>query len=149
VIRSARWCRRALVAATLVVPTGCAKDLAFRRTSGFEITAPASRELVSEPLLVEWNADALGPAVKGFALFVDRAPQPPGKTIEHFALDKRSNIYLAAASPVEVPNFERRLGVAKGERDRHWVTVVALDAKGRRIGESYARVEFTVFEDQG
>jgi hypothetical protein len=125
-----------------------ADGLAFRQNDSIKIAVPAERELVSEPLTVEWTMDPKPAGVAGFMLFVDRGPQPPGKSIDHFKEDNRLNIYSSAESPFEIPAIERREGVAKKVRDHHLLTVIALDADGRRIGETAAIVDFVVFEEE-
>jgi hypothetical protein len=123
--------------------------LAFRRDDSIKIAVPEDRELVSEPLSVEWKQEPMTQQVAGYLLFVDRGPQPPGKTIEHFAEDNRAKIYSAVKSPFQIPVIERRDGVAKKVRDQHELIIVPVDLAGRRIGETSAVVHFTVFVDQG
>ncbi len=125
-----------------------ADGLAFRQDNSIVIIVPGERELVSEPLSVEWTMEPTTDQVAGFMLFVDRGPQPPGKTIEYFKQDNRSNIYLAETSPFEIPAIERREAVAKKVRDQHHLTIIAIDVAGRRIGETAAYVDFDVFEEE-
>lgn len=130
--------------------TGCAGGLAFRENKALAITVPAENELVSEPLIVEWTMDPKPANLGGFAVFLDRFPMPPGKSIETFKLDNRINIFTTDspdAMTVQIDALEGRNGVAKAIRDRHELTVVPLDRAGRRIGEHAKRVEFDVFRE--
>jgi hypothetical protein len=130
--------------------TGCTGGLAFRENKALTITVPAENELVSEPLIVEWTMDPKPADLGGFAVFLDRFPMPPGKSIESFKLDNRLNIFTTDSPDgmtVQIDALEGRSGVAKALRDRHELTVVPLDRLGKRIGEHAKRVEFDVFRE--
>lgn len=143
--RTRRWSSTVGALSIVVALTGCADNLSFRRDDSLTIVTPADRELVGTPLRVQWQVRPRPAAVRAFAVFVDRAPQPPGTTIEHFKEDNRVGIFVTKATSLAIPAFERRQGVAKALRDRHRVVVVPLDARGRRIGENVDTVEFDVF----
>ncbi len=136
----------ALVLASL---TSCAKGLSFRRDDRLVITAPGDGELVSEPVLVEWTMTPRPANVRGFLVLVDRAPQPPGTTIEHFKVDNRSNLYRTDLLSVEIPAFESATTGPKNRRNRHRIVVVPLDGDGRRVGENSEHIEVDVFRDEG
>lgn len=129
--------------------TSCAEGLSFRRDDRLVITAPGDGELVSEPVLVEWKMSPRPANVRGFLVLVDRAPQPPGSTIEHFKVDNRSNLYQTATLSVEIPALEASTTGPKNRRNRHRIVVIALDAAGRRIGENSEHIEVDVFRDEG
>ena len=141
---------RTALAAVAVLSTlpGCADGLSFRNNRALQITAPLDGELVSEPLLVEWSMKPRPSSVKGYLVFVDRAPQPPGKTIEHFKIDNRSNIYDATESSVEIPALEQKTDGPSSRRNQHRIVVIPLDGQGRRIGENSAHVEIDVFREE-
>lgn len=128
--------------------SGCTDGLSFRQDDRLEIVSPLDGELVGEPVLVEWRMEPRPASVKGFLIFVDRAPQPPGKSIEHFRPDDRSNIYESSTESVEIAAFESASSGPKNRRNRHRVLIIALDDRGRRIGEASDHVEIDVFRDE-
>ena len=139
-------------ALTLISSTslaGCAEGLSFRRDDRLVITAPGDGELVSEPVLVQWTMKPQPAQVRGFLVLVDRAPQPPGTTVEHFKVDNRSNLYKTDTLSVEIPAFEAGTTGPKNRRNRHRIVVVPLDAAGRRVGENSEHIEVDVFRDEG
>jgi hypothetical protein len=91
-------------------------------------------------------------------VFVDQTPQPPGKTLAWVARKDRScrksdgcpdaeylaarNIYSTSDTSITFEQLPRPSDEKK--KERHNVTIVLLDAQGRRIGESAFYVEFTV-----
>ena len=128
--------------------SGCTDGLSFRQDDRLQIVSPLDGELVGEPVLVEWRMEPRPASVKGFLIFVDRAPQPPGKSIEHFRPDDRSNIYESSTESVEIAAFESASSGPKNRRNRHRVLIIALDDRGRRIGEARDHVEIDVFRDE-
>lgn len=128
--------------------SGCTDGLSFRQDDRLQIVSPLDGELVGEPVLVEWRMEPRPASVKGFLIFVDRAPQPPGKSIEHFRPDDRSNIYESSTESVEIAAFESASSGPKNRRNRHRVLIIALDDRGRRIGEASDHVEIDVFRDE-
>lgn len=141
---------RACLGASLVAfgAAGCTDGLAFRQDKSLKITAPLQSELVSEPVVVTWRIAPRPAKVKSFLVFVDRAPQPPGKTIDHFKVDNRSNIYASSGNSVEIRAFESASTGPKNRRNRHRILVISLNAAGQRIGESSAHVEIDVFREE-
>ena len=147
--RSAGVVRACLGALFVAVGTaGCTDGLAFRQDKSLKITAPLNSELVSEPLVVTWQLAPRPSEVKSFLIFVDRAPQPPGQTIDHFKVDNRSNIYASSGTSVEIPAFEAASTGPKNRRNRHRILIISLDADGQRIGEGSAHVEIDVFREE-
>ena len=128
--------------------SGCTEALSDPQDDRLKIVSPLDGELVGEPVLVEWRMDPRPASVRGFLIFVDRAPQPPGKSIEHFKPDDRSNIYESSTESVEIAAFESASSGPKNRRNRHRVLIVALDDRGRRIGEASDHVEIDVFRDE-
>lgn len=128
--------------------SGCTDGLSFRQNERLKIVSPLDGELVGEPVLVEWRMDPRPESVKEFLIFVDRAPQPPGKSIEHFRPDDRSSIYGSSTESVEIAAFESASSGPKNRRNRHRVLIIALDDRGRRIGEASDHVEIDVFRDE-
>jgi hypothetical protein len=163
--------RLAAVAAALsLLTSGCVQQgLAFRVDDRLTIDAPKARSEVTLPVTVRWSVkdftvvapDAGGAATKDtgyFAVFVDRTPQPPGKPLSWIARKDRTcrvadgcpdaeylaarNIYSTSDMSLTFEQLPRPSN--KREKERHNVTIVLLDAQGRRIGESAFYVEFVV-----
>jgi hypothetical protein len=143
---------------------GCGGPLQLRQDHRLRIVAPAEDAVVAPPVVVRWHVDrkAFRPrpfdgshdAHRGvFAVFVDRAPMAPGRNIdslaEHDAVCSVSpgcpdaawlaehGVFLttrpALAFTALPVGSGRRAGAG---RRRHEVTVVLLDGRGARIGES-------------
>jgi hypothetical protein len=138
----------ALAATAVLVSAGCTSGLAFRANDDLQITSPVENDVVSVPVDVAWTMEPRPSNVAGFAVYVDRNPQPPGKTIEYFRDDNRSRIYLTKEPTVQITAIEPRNGVARRIENDHELVVVALDSDGRRIGETVARVKFEVFVEE-
>jgi hypothetical protein len=158
----------ALVCALLL--PACAFDgLAFRIDERLDIVSPGDREAVKLPVTVDWEvtdfevtkADGGQDPNQGyFGVFVDRAPQPPGETVEWFAKDDEdcraedgcpSRQYLADRgvhttrdTKFVVENLPPPPEEQAARREFHEVTIVLLDGSGRRIGESAFTAEFEV-----
>lgn len=150
-----------IVAATLVVvlATGCREGLAFRQDDRVAITEPADRTVVTVPFEVGWQVHDL-PEGTRFVLLVDRTPPPPGEDLSWLA---RHDPACAGAVDCLATDRLRRMRIEVTDRtaavvdsvprpsrpgpDLHEVTVVLLDAAGRRLGEAVATV--TVEVDRG
>jgi hypothetical protein len=117
------------------------------RVDGFRITGPDGRA----------TSDA-----GYFGVFVDTTPIPPGKTVAWVARDDRSctsvpgcpdETYLADHHTYQTEETSFTMEQlpfldAYGGHENHEVTIVLLDGKGRRIGESAWYVAF-VYERPG
>lgn len=160
-MRTRLWPAGVLLAALVVLTSSCGvSGLSFREDTRVDITSPSDRDEITLPLTVRWTVDDFDGA---FAVFVDRAPQPPGKPISWFARND-DNCERAAGCPDEQyladrdiftttdPQFtvERLPDTVRDGRRRefHEVTVVLLDGDGRRIGESAWSVEFQVDREE-
>jgi hypothetical protein len=148
---------------------GCVpQGLAFRVDKRVTITAPEDRAEVTLPLTVEWSVrdftvtrsdSAVGGDDAGyFAVFVDRAPQPPGKSLAWIARKDRScrptdgcpdEEYLASRGIYSTTDthitFDQLPRPANDKRkERHTLTVVLLDPSGHRLGESAYQVDIVL-----
>lgn len=164
----------ARLAATAVVlsfaATACiAPGLAFKVDDRLTIESPKTRSDVTLPVTVRWSVRDFTIVAPGFGegdskksgyfgVFVDRPPQPPGKTLAWVARKDRScrasdgcpdaeylaarNIYSTSNTSITFEQLPRPSDETK--KERHNVTIVLLDPQGRRIGESAFYVEFTV-----
>ena len=123
--------------------TSCGGKL-FRNDHRVEILTPEKYATVAQPLTVRWHAKDFDPPDDGrFLVFVDRDPQPPGQTTAYFRRDRR-DIHETTSTRLTIETFTPRPGANDSERNLHDVTVVLVDTRGRRIGESAGFVEFTV-----
>lgn len=148
---------RALLGLALITGACSTEGLAFRQDTRLDIVAPADRALVTLPVDVRWEVRDQG-LTGPFAVLVDRAPPAPGRTLASLVSDEpgcvpsqgcpdaaylaERNIFRTTATSFRVERV-RDDGV-EGRRERHEVTVVLLDAEGRRRGESAFSVEFEV-----
>lgn len=160
----------ALLLGCAVLLSGCAlRGLSFRIDDRLQILTPADREAVSLPVTVDWEIsdfEVTGPdgtedAESGyFGVFIDRAPQPPGETVEWFAKDDTScrpadgcpdrqyladrGVHTTDKTKFVVKNFPPPPSGQAPRREFHEVTIVLLDGSGRRIGESAFTAQFEV-----
>ena len=147
-----------LAAATLVlVLTGCSfTDVAFRQDTRLDFVSPEDRAAVTLPATVDW--DFAGDDDTTFAVFLDRRPPPPGRTLASIADGDDTcerdpgcpdDDYLADRGVWTTTDtsftFEAiRRPTRDDRRELHEVTVILVDGEGRRIGESAWILEFEV-----
>jgi hypothetical protein len=141
--------------------------LNFVTDERLEFTAPDDREEVSLPVDVTWtvsdfeitgrDGDARTDAGY-FGVYLDRAPQPPGKTQEWLVRDDpgcrppcadeaylaQRNVFSTTEMSFRVDQLEIPSGDAAKRRDRHEATIVLLNGRGERIGESAFVRQFEV-----
>lgn len=154
--------RRAVLALVTValLTGGCGvSGLAFRQDDRLSFVSPDDRSKVTLPVTVQWRVDdfEVGADAGSFAVFVDRAPQPPGKPLSWLARDDEScrvtdgcpderwyaerDVLLTTDPEVTIDRLPAR---ADGRREWHEVTVVLIDEHGRRVGETGWTLEFQV-----
>lgn len=167
------WSGRATaIACTLVMAalSGCAvQGLAFQVDDRLEILSPADREKVRLPVTVTWEIrdfevtgpdGSTDPESGYFGVFLDRAPPPPGETVEWVAKDDRSchprdgcpskqylaerGIFTTTEEQFVLKSLPPPTDDQTRRREFHEVTIVLLDGSGRRIGESAFTSEFEV-----
>lgn len=151
--------RVALLVALVVLANGCAvRGIAFRQDDRLSFVSPGDRDEVTLPVTVTWDVEDFDGT---FAVFVDRAPQPPGKTLAWLA---RNDDSCRAADgcpndewyaqrdvfPTTATSFtiERLPAATDDRREMHEVTVVFLDDDGRRVGETGWTLELQVERDE-
>jgi len=139
-----------MLVATLVATVGVAgceqQAMLFRNDHRVNITSPSTFATVGLPLTLRWSArDFSAPRDGHFEVFVDRSPQPPGKTIEEeFPAADRAGIYTTDSIQMELKAFGRDPSAPPAERDHHELTVILVDPQGRRISETAGFVEFDI-----
>lgn len=153
--------RMALVALAAALSFSACTDVSFRIDRRLHFLAPRDRDVVKVPFTLRWSmADfqVVGPGqgtptrhAGYFAVFVDRAPVHPGQSLKAVAGGDRQcklqpgcpdTQYLADHRVYTTTGTSftlTQVPAVAGSRDTvqlHQVTVVLLDASGRRIGES-------------
>jgi hypothetical protein len=157
--------RLALVVVALAL-TACVPDgLAFVKDERLDIVTPDSLATVTTPVTIEWEVDDF--RITGedgsssddagyFAVFVDRAPIPPGEDLAWLARDDRrcletkgcpDSTYFSDRGAYSTRETSLTLKHLPDQdayqgHERHEVTVVLLDGTGHRIGESAWYVDF-------
>ena len=131
-----------------LLATSCASgDLAFVQDERLEILEPPQRVKVTLPVTVRWRIEGFestgedgrsDPTAGSFAVFVNRTPVPPGEPLSWLAREDR-RCKAIPGCPDEVYLADRN--AYKGH-ETHEVTIVLLDGRGRRIGESAWHVTF-------
>ena len=158
----------AAVLAMALLLSGCAvKGLGFQVDDRVEIVGPKNQATLKLPVTVRWRTKdfqvtgpggAARPDAGYFAVFLDRSPQPPGETVEWLAKEDRTcfrsrgcpdaawfeshNIFPTTATSFTVDALP--IQTKEDRRFLHEVTVVLLDASGRRLGEGAFWVQFRV-----
>jgi hypothetical protein len=161
----------AFLVAVMVLATGCrTSGLAFRIDERVEITSPESRAEVTLPFDLTWTIkdfNITGPDGSEnddagyFAVLVDTTPMPPGEDLTYYARDD-DGCREAAGCPDEAYLNDRNIFLTReltfpvtalvdtrpvdrqSAPDDHEITIVLLNGKSERIGESAFRVDFTV-----
>jgi hypothetical protein len=149
------------------VASGCRTGgLAFRADEPVAIDLPADRSTNSLPMQVSWrtttaiaSAHRAHPDAPLFAVFVDQAPMPVGKTVAWIARDDsgckppacpdasylaQHGVYLTATTSVSVDAVLSATRGRETSNGQHELTVVQLDAQGRRVGEGAVSRTFFV-----
>jgi hypothetical protein len=133
----------ALVAA--VTLSGC-QSLLFRQDHRITIVSPDSHSTIASPLTLAWTThDFTAPRDGSFVVFVDRAPMSVGDTVAD--VDPKhtgAGIYMTAAAALRIDSVAPNGDAASADKDLHDFTVVLVDPRGHRIGESAGFVEVTV-----
>jgi hypothetical protein len=148
-----------MAAAVVLLATlpGCGvQDLNFVQDDRVTITAPKDRASVRLPVTLRWTSTDFDGT---YAVFVDRAPVPPGRDLRWLARDDElcdstpgcpNDAWLRDRAVFATPDTSLtidELPDLNGDSDRrefHEATVVLLDRDGRRVGEAAFTVEFEV-----
>lgn len=149
--------------AAVLLLTGCdVSNMAFFNDHRVKVVAPEDRSTVDLPVKVSWEVgdfevtgrDGQKRSDAGyFAVFVDRPPIPPDKTLEEYAQEpgscgnsacgKVENLaYVFATEQTGLELAELPAVNEEGDVEKHEVTIVLLDGTGARIGESAFWVRF-------
>jgi hypothetical protein len=158
----------------VVLATGCGvSGLNFKDDKRVEFVTPGDRAAVRLPVTIRWTVRDF--AVTGpdgttrrdagsFGVYVDRTPQPPGEpqrwlvrndpTCKRDPVSCRNEEFLAqrdihttTATSFVIDRLPLPIGDAKRRREFHDVTIVLLNGRGERIGESAFVRQFEVKRD--
>jgi hypothetical protein len=159
----------------MLLTSGCrVGDLSFRIDDRVEIVSPEQRATVTLPFDVRWTVEDFNPVgfdgsatddAGAFAVLLDVTPQPPGEPLAYFARDDDTcrpsqgcpdATYLADHRIHTTQTTSFRVDALPDNRptdrpsapDDHEITVVLLNGKGERIGESAFRVTVIVDREQ-
>ena len=134
----------ALAFCASLVTGGCLEDRSFHQSDEIRFVEPIEEDFAQAPLLVRWEGKP-DRTVK-WAVFLDRAPIRPGASVDDLEVQERTNIWITDAPEYTVEFVPPRQTAVASRRDRHRLTVIPLDAKGKRVGEHAASVELTVIQ---
>lgn len=132
----------ALSVSSLVL-SGCFAGMSFHTDDRLTLVEPLQGDYVQLPVQVSWSADELALA-KEFVVFVDKAPIGRGVNIDSLEGDELINVYRTTKTAFVVEQITSKVNVTPDRADRHEITVIALDGKGDRLGESSDWAQFTV-----
>lgn len=149
----------------LVCTTACSQfatdGLQLQHDDSIEIVVPDDRSDLAAPITIRWTDTA--PRDGGrYAVLVDRSPMPPGEGVVWFARDDdtcvvaqgcpderwlaRQGITLTTRTDALIAIVPRRSSA--DDRGPHELTVIRLDADGRRDGEAAFSVQFDLEGDR-
>jgi hypothetical protein len=138
--------------------SACSSGLLFSQDRRIEIVTPERNDKVTLPLEVRWTLErgvVVGRDIGSFALFFDLEPQAPRETLARLARGDidcertpgcpnaayyaQRGIFVTKETSFTIDELSPNPGVEieKGERDVHDVTIVVLDADGRRTSEAF------------
>ena len=134
-----------------------AEGLLLRSDESITITSPRDRSTTSVPLIVEWTDD--DPRAGGaYAVIIDRTPMPPGEPVTWFARNDENcqptqacpdARWLAIRGVTVTDELSAMIEIVptRGESRAdgfYEITIVRLDAQGRREGEAAFAVRVRV-----
>jgi len=144
--------------------------LSIRTDKRVTIVSPANRQKVKIPFDVRWTVEdfkvvgddgSSSNDAGSFAVLVDTTPMPPGAGLGYFSRNDDSctratgcpdasyladrNIFVTRAESFKVDSLvDTRPPDRQGALDTHEITILLLNGKGQRIGESAFRVKVIV-----
>jgi hypothetical protein len=138
------------------------RGLSFVKDDRVDIVKPGDRDEVRLPVAIDWTVRdfAVGDGRGSFGVLVDRAPQRPGHTLawlfrgadtckgdtgkalcETTEFLSERGVYATTETSITLDRIARLVGDDR-KRQFHEVTVVLLDATGRRVSEGAWSVQF-------
>jgi hypothetical protein len=171
--RAWRLCRVLAAALVLVLLSGCGlthlQDLSFRVDNRLHFLGPKDRSKVVRPVVLRWTMKDFTIEAQGsapptdkagyFAIFVDRSPIKPGKTMKAVATGDRycqrtptcpdasylanRHVYTTTQTTFQLPAVDP----IPGNTDKvqlHSIVIVLMNTAGHRIGESHWELDVRV-----
>jgi len=164
-----RW-RAIVLLLALLFPACAVHGLNFRQDKRLTIITPKDRAKVRLPVTIQWTLydfRITGPDSEDrrdagyFGVYVDRAPQPPGETQVSLVKDdppcrrqpsscetadylNQANIFAVTTTTFTIDQLPAPPTNAVKRRELHEMTIVFLNGRGERIGESAYRLQFEV-----
>lgn len=150
---------RAVLPALALLMSACGTNgLSFQLDQRVSLRTPSDHADVTLPLTVTWTVKefAVGNGAGSFGVLIDRTPPPAGKGLDWLFRNDDSCVdgckdpaYRALQGVYETTQTgivfkEIPVHPDRGDANRHEVTVVLLDADGRRVGEGAWSREFDV-----
>jgi hypothetical protein len=155
-----------LIALMSLVLVACrTSGLEFEKNDSLRMLTPRANSLVKLPVTLRWAPADLprggADGLSTYAVFVDRAPIGPGKTLKSVCeqgdlicrdtkgqpdqsyLEQR-DVYLAPRNRLKLLAVTDHKNRYAGSKVIHEATVVMLNAAGERVGEESYSVEFRV-----
>ena len=156
------------VVLVLALLTACTTEgLAFKIDDRVRIVDPSYREVVEQPVTLDWEVtdEALADQVGGdiqFGLLMDIDPQPPGESLDYFGRNdptcvnspscpdakylRDHGIHVTSETEMTFNTLPIAPGVdlEAGQSDVHFATLILLDANGVRVGESAWQITFEI-----
>ena len=152
----------ALLVATAISASSCAvTGLNFREDTRFSWVSPKSGADVTLPFELEWEMDGHDGGL--FAVFVDRSPMRPGRTVLDVVPDDHTclaigdceemwladnDIFVTPDTSLVIADLRDGSGI-RSDRDRKEIAVVLLDEDGKRANESVFVREVIVDRSEG
>ena len=156
-----------MIAMTIAV-AGCGftrvdAPVSFKADHRLSFQDPDQEDDVHIPVRLNWKADDF--SLSGgnhFAVFVDKAPVGPKRTVRirlctegeklppqlgsdrTICKDEVQRIYFADTSSLQLRCFQPRFDAPKRERNTHTATVILVDRNDRRVGQAASSVRFHV-----
>ena len=132
---------RLVLSCGLVLGSAGCSGLQFVDDRALALLSPRDDATVTVPLTIRWRLAHDEPELGTFAVYVDRVPPRSGQRD-----DDKKGVFLTTSTSLVLTrdDLPPRVGTREGERNKHEITVVLLDAHGRRLGERAALVTVEV-----
>lgn len=143
----------------LLLPACGFQNVAFRQDTRLDFQMPGDRDIVSLPVTIDWDFDDDTADGITFGVFIDRRPMSPGATLTSISDDDdicqrdpgcpdadyfaERGVHTTTDTAFTVDAL-RRPNSDDTRREIHEVTVIIIDADGRRVGESAWSLEFEI-----
>ena len=150
-----------VVAAAVLLTTGCGDGLLFAKDTRLKIVSPRASATVSLPVHLRWTTKVPQGSPLQYAVFVDVLPVHPDQNLRSVAgpscarisscvdvaLLNRHSVYLTSRPSLDLETLPI-LGPPQGEPDVHQVSIVLVDPEWRRVGESAWSVDFVLRKER-